>query len=99
MIQSTMFMTSFLKLEFLLRGKSFDLQQRADLDRADFRRWHTFRDAHRFIEIFCIDNVVPPELFARLGKWTISHQSLAVSYTQARCGRHRMQRTGRNVLA
>src|SRR5215211_300744 len=84
---------------FLLRWKSADLQHGPDLDRTDFSWRHALCNAHRLVEIFRVDYVVAAKLFARLGEWTISHQSLAVSHPHARRGGNRMQRTGGNVLA
>src|SRR6185369_6390134 len=82
----------------LLR-QSFDLQHRTNLNRAVLRTRNAFSNAHRFVEISRVDQVVTAEVLASFREWTIRNQPFAVSHLHTRgCG-HGMQRTSREVFA
>src|SRR5258708_2565786 len=48
-------------------------------------------DGDGFVEIFSLDQVIAPELLARLGERTVSHKPFAVAYADACRRRRRLQ--------
>src|SRR5262249_59109881 len=70
-----------------------------DFDCAPARRWNPSGDRDGLVEILSLYHVVAAELLARLRKWTVSDEPLAVAHSNAGRRRCRVQWSGGQIMS
>src|SRR5687768_15831644 len=76
-----------------------ELDDRPDLDAADAGRRNLRGDLDGIVEVARLDEIIPAELFLRLGEGPIGRRELAVPDADRRCGRNGLQRLASDVVA